>query len=107
MMHWTHWTAIEKTFIYMFWYQDLLGDNMKKEFITVNKIIFDYKQYIKEVEWLKWEIKKRIIALLEKDFMLLEKFEERYDSLHLVFYNKRLDLRLNVECIKKTKEEFI
>lgn len=80
---------------------------MNKEFITVNKAIFDYKEYIKEVEWLKFEVKKRIIILLEKDFMLLEEFEERYDSLHMIFYNKRLDIRLNVECVKKTREEFI
>ena len=80
---------------------------MNKEFITVNKAIFDYKEYIKEVEWLKWEVKKRIITLLEKDFLLLEEFEERYDSLRMVFYNKRLDIRLDVECIKKAKESFI
>jgi hypothetical protein len=80
---------------------------MKKEFIKIDKSIFDYKQYIKEVEWLKWEVKKRIISLLEKDFLLLEDFEERYDSLHLVFYNKKLDLRINVECIKQTPERFI
>jgi len=80
---------------------------MKNEFIKINKSIFDYKQYIKEVEWLKWEVKKKIIALLEKDFLLLEEFEERYDSLKMVFYNKRMDIRINVECLKNTPERFV
>jgi hypothetical protein len=80
---------------------------MKKEFINVNNAIFDYKKYVKEVEWLRHDIKQKISDILEKDFILVEKFEESYDKLHMVFYNKKIDIRIEVECLKQTPERFI
>ena len=80
---------------------------MKTEFIKVNKTIFDYKAYIREVEWLKFDIKRRILDLLEKDFIKLEEIEETYDQLFLKLYNKRLDLHLHVECKKQSREIFV
>ena len=80
---------------------------MSNKIINVNENFFDYKRYIKEVEWLRYDIKRRIIGILEKEFILVEKFEERYDKLHMIFYNKRIDLRIEVECLKQSPEKFV
>lgn len=80
---------------------------MKKEFIRINNRILDYKEYIKEVEWLRYDIKRKITTILEKEFMVVEEFEEKYDRLHMIFYNKLLDIRIEIECLKQTTEKFI
>ncbi|MBR9691001.1 hypothetical protein GOV08_04930 [Candidatus Woesearchaeota archaeon] len=77
------------------------------QFIKINNSIFDYKQYIKEVEWLKWNVKQRLLDILDKDFVTVEEFEESYDKLNITFYNKRLDIRLEVECFKQSEETFV
>jgi hypothetical protein len=79
---------------------------MKKEFIKFNSMILDYKRYIKEVEWLRYDVKKKIISILDKEFIVVEEFEEGYDRLHMVFYNKMFDIKIEIECLKKTKEVF-
>ena len=80
---------------------------MKKEFVKVNKSIFYCKRYIQEVEWLKYEVKRKITDILEKDFIKIEEFEESFDKLHIVLYNERLDIKLEVDCIKKQPMVFV
>lgn len=80
---------------------------MNKEFIKIRKTVYDYKQYIREVEFLKYDIKKRLLDIMDNDFIKVEEFEENYNSLFIKFYNERLDLNFEVQCFKKTNELFV
>lgn len=80
---------------------------MKERFVKINGNIIDYKQYIREVEFLKYEIKRRILDLLEKEFIILKNVEENEFNLMLTLYNKRLDLRFEIECAKLKPLKFI
>jgi len=80
---------------------------MKNEFIKVNKSIFYYKQYIREVEWLRYNVKRKVLHLLDKEFVVVKNFEEDYDKLKISFYNTRLDIIIHIECFKKSNEIFV
>lgn len=80
---------------------------MKYEFVKVNNTILDFRRYIKEVEWIKYNIKRKILDLIAKDFIVVKEAEERYDHLNLVLYNKRVDIEIHIECHKKSKESFV
>lgn len=80
---------------------------MRKEFIKVNKSIYYYKQYVREVEWLKYNVKRRILDSLDKEFIVVKDFEESYDRLRICLYNKNLDLAIDIECFKRDRETFV
>lgn len=80
---------------------------MQKQFIKLNGKIIDYKDYIKEVDFLKYEIKRRILDLLEKDFIKLKCVEEDSLKLSLKLYNKKLDLYFEIECTKLNPLHFV
>lgn len=80
---------------------------MQKQFIKINGRIIDYKDYIKEVDFLKYEIKRRILDLLEKDFITLKYVEENNLTLLLKLYNKNLDLYFEIECSKLKPFKFV
>ena len=72
-----------------------------KMFVKINKTIFDEKEYIKEVIWLKNNTKRKLIDLMEKDFILINNFEKSFDHLKLELYNKRFGISINFEFYAK------
>lgn len=80
---------------------------MRKQFVKINGKIFDYKDYIKEVDFLKYEIKRRILDILEKDFITLKCVDEDKFSLTLKLYNKKLDIYFEIMCKKSKPLHFI
>lgn len=80
---------------------------MNNEFIKIRKTVYEYKRYIREVEFLKYDIKKRLLDIMDNEFIKVEEFEENYNSLFIKFYNEKLDLNFEVQCFKKTNELFV
>ena len=52
--------------------------NMRKEFIKVNRSIFYYKEYVREVEWLKYDVKRKILGILDKGSNRVTIIDTRY-----------------------------
>lgn len=80
---------------------------MKKGFIEINGIIFDFEDYKEEVRLLKEYTKLDMGEYFSKfDFVILkEKLD--YGKMGLRFYNKRLDLEVKVKFAKKGKARFV
>lgn len=81
---------------------------MKKEFISVQKTIYDYNEYVKNVILLKNYLKNKLRSFLFKeDFVLRMNRNITYHHSHLRFYNKEKDLELEIIIKKKSKEVFV
>ena len=80
---------------------------MRRQFVKINGKILDYKEYLKEVDFLKYDIKRRILDILEKDFVILNRAEETELKLMLRLYNRKLDLYFEIECSKLKPLKFI
>ena len=80
---------------------------MKKGFIEINGIIFDFEDYKEEVRLLKEYTKLDMTEYFSKfDFVILkEKLD--YGKMELRFYNKRLDLEVKIKFAKKGKTRFV
>ncbi|MFH1182058.1 MAG: hypothetical protein V1702_03815 [Candidatus Woesearchaeota archaeon] len=68
------------------------------KFITVNRRILDYSQYLEEVKLLKKWINADLLEYFEK-----MGFEKKGS----VFYNRKLDLEIKVTARKKHKNIFV
>jgi hypothetical protein len=66
-------------------------------FVKINKTIYDEKQYIKEVIWLKNDTKRRLVDLLNKDYILINNFENSFNHIKLQLYNKKLGINIYFE----------
>jgi len=81
---------------------------MKQEFITINKAIQDYDEYVKNVILLKNYLKNKIKELLfEESFVLTENHNSKYHEASLIFYNNEKDLQVEVLIKKKNNEAFV
>jgi hypothetical protein len=75
------------------------------KFIKIDDRISDYDDYLKEVKWMK---KLFVIDLKEYfgnfGFKIIKKSNKNFN---IVFYNKDLDLLLELKMNKKTKKKFV
>ena len=70
-------------------------------FIKLNETILDYREYLRKIILLKNYLRLALSELLDMNNF------ERMDKEGLVFYNKNLDLELEILIRKKEKEEFV
>jgi len=71
------------------------------KFIKLNNTILDYREYLRKIVLLKNYLRIALSEILDMNNF------ERMDREGLVFYNKNLDLELEISIRKKGKEEFV
>jgi len=65
--------------------------------IKIANRYLEEKQYIREVLWLKYDVKRRLLDLLDQEFIILKDVEKSFDHLALRLYNENLNLNLEFE----------
>ncbi len=80
---------------------------IKREFIEVNGIIFDFEEYKEEVRLLKEYTKIDMKEYFGKFDFCLIKEKTKSGLMELRFYNKRMDLEVKVEFLRKGRGKFV
>ncbi|MFH1505841.1 MAG: hypothetical protein ABIE94_02535 [archaeon] len=70
-------------------------------FIKLNGSVYDYREYLRKIILLKNYLRIALSEILDMNNF------ERTDKKGLVFYNKDMDIELEINIRKKHKEEFV
>jgi hypothetical protein len=81
---------------------------VKQEFISINRTIQDYDEYVKNIILLKNYLKNKVKELLlDENFVLTNSRNDSYHSLTLTFFNTEKDLEIELIVRKKNCELFV
>ena len=77
------------------------------QFVKVSNRILDEKNYISEIMWLKYETKRKLITLLDKEYIKIEDFEKSYYHFKVKLHNEKLDTYIDMEFYRNKKPSMV